>query len=283
MFELVESMRDGRVARIDVVPPSSYGRQRRNTLVPHRVEWENCRSAEKSGGTMGSKVRLFAQRGESDDFRYLAWFKLDGSHDLHWGGPKPALDTPAMPVPGGQKRLTMDPPDGWEALPEVSVHRTYHESGVMHVQAPGGEHASVRDVWLGRPEDITGPTLVEILISKPFSHMEPYRRKLDRDGANPAVLRIPDELWHRRWNFEFHLTPSGQVSFPDPELKVPAGYKDHLSWFTLDVERDRLIAIRAYPTLEDFSNVPPDERVLSYSILPGSEYAAMKAARAERS
>lgn len=232
---------------------------------------------------MGSKVRLFARRGESDDYRYVAWFKLDGSHDFSWGGPKPTPDVAASPVPGGDATLTVEPPDGWEDMRNVDAHRTYHESGVMHVQASGAEHASVPDVWLGRPEEITAPSFVELLISAPFSHMDQYRRSLTRGGGRAEVLTVPDELWHRRWNLELYLTTSTSSDLPRRKLKALAGSQDNQLTFMLDEDLDRAVTIRAYPSRgEDFSNVPVGERVLSYSLLPGPEYAAIEAARPER-
>ncbi|WP_426374345.1 hypothetical protein ACN9MI_19970 [Rhodococcoides fascians] len=231
---------------------------------------------------MGSKVRLFARRGESDDYRYLAWFKLDGSHDFSWGAPHPTIDASASPVPGGQARFTIEPPVGWEDMRKVDAHRTYHESGVMHVQASGAEHASVPDVWLGRPEEITGPSFVELLISAPFSHMEQYGRSLTRGGCRATVLTVSDELWYRRWNVELYLTTLTSTDLPRRKVRAPADSHDQQLTIMLDEDLDRAVTLRAYPAWEEFSNVPLSEHVVSMSVLPGPEFAAIEAARLEQ-
>ncbi|MFZ2175704.1 MAG: hypothetical protein WAW17_17035 [Rhodococcus sp. (in: high G+C Gram-positive bacteria)] len=174
---------------------------------------------------------------------------------------------PPTPTAGGTSSVELTVPQNWQEAEKVHAKRSYHASGVMHVQANGSGAAAASDVRLVRPEEISGPTFLEMMITKPPAKFEPYTRSLTRHQSSAIVLSVPEEDWNARQYLELFLAPSGEIQWPRPLLKVAEGFSDTPVYHSLDIEMDRLLAVRWIP-------LPPsewdqsDEPMVSFSLLP---------------
>ncbi len=214
---------------------------------------------------MSNNVRLYFRREGTDDYRNVAWFKIKGG-DTYWGPSEGTLDVTSVTNPDNNTTMNLTFPDGWQDMEPVHAKRTYHESGVMHTDAGGTKAAVNRDIWLGRPDEMTGPVLLEVYLSKPPADYRPYKRKLDRDQSNVAVLTVPNERWNNPHYLEFHLAPIGEWVWPPPVLKTPEDFADEPWIVRFEPDSDRVLAIRC------FASETQEHPMPGYSILPGPAY-----------
>ncbi|OZD68187.1 hypothetical protein [Rhodococcus sp. 06-1460-1B] len=221
---------------------------------------------------MSAKVRVLFARGETDDYRAITTFELKSTHDLYWFNAEGSLDRPAALLPAGSPTITLTAPEGWESMKAVRTKHSYHASGRMHVEPQEGSRAAaIGDVLLAKPGEIVGPALLQYMITKPPAQYAPYTKSPERGGANVILIRVPEEGWHERMYLEMYLTPSGQFNFPPTYLKLPGRPEVAFDARTLDVDQDRLIAIRCahFPMPR---HVDRAARAVGWVVLPGPEF-----------
>jgi hypothetical protein len=185
-------------------------------------------------------IRLYFRRGDTDDYRYIAWFRSKG-YDLYWGAGERTREMPPQTVSGTQHQFAV--PDDLMSLPEVEAKSSYHESGLIHRQAGGSGIAAQADEFHGHPEQLSQMKLLNAVFTAAPANLPSYKRSLHRKRSYAMVFQLAEEQWTRRQYFEFYLSPPGPVDWPEPlYLKATEPDELHSHWF--DIERRRVLAVR---------------------------------------
>lgn len=209
-----------------------------------------------------NRVRIYVKRGESEEYKYVAWFRSEG-FDLYWGWPQRGRDMSPQPYSAVSKDITV--PEEFDDLPKVAMKHSYHSSGLIHTTAPGSVLASIKDEFHGRPEQIEKPHFLSCVITSAPVHYPLYGRSLNRERSSAIVIQVPDSAWYRRHYFDFFLTPSGTFEFPSAPIKMSRHPRVAVV-HSLDVERDRILVVR-HEVISDgeFAEWQPDKTL---SFLP---------------
>ncbi|ORB19858.1 hypothetical protein BST36_20750 [Mycolicibacterium moriokaense] len=225
------------------------------------------------------KQRVYLNRMGTDEYVYLAWFKLTPSHDLYWGLPAGTIDhesTFANADESGGRTVTLKAPDDWDTLPRVNIKHSYHRSGQRHATAGGSGRATIRDSRHTPLNKITEPTLICAVITGVAAEEKKYRQNLNRDNCRAVILELNDDQWfNSRLYIEFLITPSGQrIRFPKMWIDVsPRFYEKQPAVSSFSRELDRLLAIRhvVMPLPQDRE---PTGRLAGFVLIPNIEVTA---------
>jgi hypothetical protein len=205
----------------------------------------------------GRKLRMFYQRGNRPDYRYIAWFELRGK-DFYWGPGVQAPDIEAVSFAG--MSVSVDVPEDLDALPRANWKASLHKSGVMHVNTDGSGRLQQRDVYLGSVDDLDHPSVFAALLDKQPGAHEAYTKSLTRGGCAALVLRLSESQWRCRQYFEFFLTPSG--TYPAPPAVISGISTESLNapplTHSFGPEPDLSLAVRHGTMGPDFSQWRPN-------------------------
>jgi hypothetical protein len=220
-------------------------------------------------------IKIFCERKGGKDRRYICWFSLRDA-DLYWGpgipgpmaGPMNFEASPSIQITVPEN-LATQPVDAWKV--------SHHASGFMHSSSTKRGPVST-DVYVGNVLQAAAPKLIAAHISRPLSDLMVYTRSPNRGEAKTIRFMIPDELWTRRFYFEFYHTPAGSFDWPNPLLKMrgPTAV-DPFEFASLTLAKDDgtgkadidlILAVRCCPMGEDLSTWRTDAGIWLQALPP---------------